>query len=373
MAFIESRRESSQLELILHGAWSAAGIGPIRSEIRALDFGEGTEATIAAGGVESMDMAGAWALDDLTRRLAARGIATQFVDAEPKPLVLVRSVLHADAAARPPALREETLYSPVERLGRTTLERVKELREGLVFLGRTATVFVKALGSWHRLRPISIARHVWDTGVTAIPIVSLIAFLISVIIAYLSASQLRNYGADVYVVDLVTVGVLRELGVLLTAIIVAGRTGSAFAAEIGSMKLNEEVDALHATGVDEIEVLVLPRVIGLVLALPALTMVADLIGLAGGAMLCQVLLDMPLQQFLGRANEAIAPTTFWAGLLKAPVFAMLIALSGTYRGLQVRNSSRELGRLTTVAVVQSIFFVLLADALFAIFYMQIDF
>jgi phospholipid/cholesterol/gamma-HCH transport system permease protein len=264
-------------------------------------------------------------------------------------------------------------FTPVEKLGRTALERVHEARAGLAFVGRATTVFLKGLLRWRRLRPISVARHVYDTGITAIPIVSLIAFLMAVIVGYLSASQLRNYGADVYVVDLVTVGVLRELGVLLTAIIVAGRTGSAFAAEIGSMKLNDEIDALDAIGVDAIEALVVPRVLGLVIALPLLTIAADLIGLAGGAMLCQFLLDMPLQQFLGRANEAIAPTTFWAGLIKAPVFAALIALISTLRGMQVRNSSRELGRLTTVAVVQSIFMVLLADALFAILYMKIDF
>jgi phospholipid/cholesterol/gamma-HCH transport system permease protein len=232
---------------------------------------------------------------------------------------------------------------------------------------------VGALTHWRRLRPTSIARHVYDTGITAIPIVALIAFLISVIIAYLSATQLRGYGADIYVVDLITIGVLRELGVLLTAIIVAGRTGSAFAAEIGSMKLNEEVDALNATGVDPIETLVLPRILGLVIAMPALTFIADVIGMAGGGLLCHGLLDMPLQQYISRANEAISPTTFWAGMFKAPVFALLIAMAGTYRGLQVRGSSRELGRLVTVAVVQANFLVLLADALFAVFYMKIDF
>ena len=166
----------------------------------------------------------------------------------------------------------------MERLGRTAVERLDDLRDGLAFIGQVTMMQLRALRSLRRLRPISIVRHVYDTGITAIPIVSLIAFLISVIIAYLSASQLRNYGADIYVVDLITVGVLRELGVLLTAIIVAGRTGSAFAAEIGSMKLNEEIDALDATGVDPVETLVLPRILGLVIALPLLTFIADIIG-----------------------------------------------------------------------------------------------
>jgi phospholipid/cholesterol/gamma-HCH transport system permease protein len=223
-----------------------------------------------------------------------------------------------------------------------------------------------------RLRPIAIARHVYDTGITAMPIVALIAFLISVIVAYLSAQQLRGLGVDIYVVDLVTIGVLRELGVLLTAIIVAGRSGSSFAAEIGSMKLNEEVDALTATAVDPFEVLVLPRVLGLVIALPLLTIVADLVGLTGGAVLCRYLLDMPLTQYVNRVNESIAPTTFWVGIIKAPVFAVLIAVAGCYRGMQVRGSARELGHLVTVAVVQAIFLVILADALFAVLFMEMD-
>jgi phospholipid/cholesterol/gamma-HCH transport system permease protein len=162
------------------------------------------------------------------------------------------------------------------------------------------------------------------------------------------------------------------LAVLLTSIIVAGRSGSAFAAELGSMKLNEEVDALYATGVNPFEALVLPRVLGLVIALPLLTVIADLVGLTGGALLCRYLLDMPLTQYVNRVNEAISPTTFWVGVIKAPVFAVLIAMAGCYRGMQVRDSSRELGRLTTVAVVQAIFLVIFADALFAVLFMELD-
>ena len=373
MAFLESRRNDDELWLTLQGDWCAACLPAIRAEQAALDLRGVRSVRIDATAATRLDMAGAWVLDALTRDLANRSITFEFDGAMPQALQLVRDALREDPAQRPSALREDTLENPVERIGRTTLERVDELRDGLAFVGHAAVVLGRALTSWKRLRPISVARHVYDTGITAIPIVSLIAFLISVIIAYLSASQLRNYGADIYVVDLITVGVLRELGVLLTAIIVAGRTGSSFAAEIGAMKLNEEVDALDATGVDAMETLVLPRVLGLVIALPLLTFIADLIGLIGGALLCQTLLDMPLQQYMARANEAIASTTFWAGIIKAPVFAILIAMAGTFRGLQVRDSSRELGRLTTVAVVQAIFLVLLADALFAVFYMKIDF
>jgi phospholipid/cholesterol/gamma-HCH transport system permease protein len=247
----------------------------------------------------------------------------------------------------------------------------RDLIRDLAFLGRMSITLARGITSFKRMRPISIARHVYDTGITAIPIVALIAFLISVIIAYMGAQQLRTFGAVVFVVDLVTIGVLRELGVLLTSIIVAGRSGSAFAAEIGSMKLNEEVDALYATGVDPFEVLILPRVLGLVIALPLLTIIADVVGLAGGALLCRFLLAIPLTQFVTRAQEAITATTFWVGVVKAPIFAIVIAMAGCYRGMQVRDSSRELGRLTTLAVVQAIFLVILSDAFFAVLFLEL--
>jgi len=245
-------------------------------------------------------------------------------------------------------------------------------RRGLVFFGEICSVVGSALLHPRRLRFPALVRHIHETGVQAIPIVSLIAFLISTIIAYLGAQELRRFGAEIFVVDLVTIGVLRELGVLLTAIIVAGRSGSAFAAEIGVMKLNEEVDALHAIGTSPIEVLVVPRLLGLVIALPLLTIIADGVGLMGGGLLCYFLFDIPPAQYLARMQESIAPTTFWVGIFKAPIFAFLIAFVGTLRGMQVRESSRELGRLTTVAVVQSIFLVIFADAVFAVLFRHLD-
>ena len=262
---------------------------------------------------------------------------------------------------------------PLDRLGRWAVQGGEAVRNVVDFLGRLYAVIGGALRRPSGLRPRSIVRQVHETGLLAFPIVALIAFLISVIVAYIGAQELRQFGAQPFVVDLVTTSVLRELGVLLTAIIVAGRSGSAFAAEIGAMKLNEEVDALRAIGLNPVEILVLPRVLGLIIALPLLTIIADAMGLAGGAVLSWLLVDIPFNQFLIRMQEAMAPTTFWAGLIKAPFFAFLIALVGTYRGLQVRNTSRELGRLTTVAVVESIFLVLLADAIFAVIFWELDF
>jgi phospholipid/cholesterol/gamma-HCH transport system permease protein len=318
-----------------------------------------------------MDLAGAWRLRAWLEAAANAGAAIEYSGRKPAQIGLIDATLTGNVH-KLPETSSAPRFEPVSALGRQVTRRWNSLKLALDFIGRTTMTWVRASTSWRRLRPISVARHIYETGITAIPIVSLIAFLITVIIAYIAAQQAREYGAEIFVVDVVTVGVLRELAVLLTAIIVAGRSGSAFAAEIGSMKLNEEVDALHAIGVPPYEVLVVPRVVGLVIALPLLTVIADFIGLSGGALLCKWLLDMPLQLYIDRVQDAIAPTTFWVGIIKAPVFGLLIALSGTYRGLQVRDSSRELGRLTTVAVVQSIFLVIFANAVFAVIFWQLD-
>ena len=374
---LDVHRGEGSLELQLSGEWRALQMPEIDSALAALDLAGVRKVVIVADRMAALDLSGAWRLRELLRQLASQQIEASFRGAEPDQLRLIDATLSNEAppgrpVSVPPTDIEDAIRRPLIDIGRGAIRLVRHLRQGVAFLGRVSVTFALAVLHPRRLRPISIARHVYETGITAIPIVALIAFLISVIIAYMSAQQLISFGATIFVVDLVTIGVLRELGVLLTAIIVAGRSGSAFSAEIGAMRLNEEVDALIATGVDPFEVLVLPRVLGLVIALPLLTVIADIIGLMGGALLCRFLLDMPLTQFVDRVNEAIAPTTFWVGIIKAPVFALAIALAGAYRGMQVRGSSRELGRLTTVAVVQSIFLVILADAAFAVLFLELD-
>jgi phospholipid/cholesterol/gamma-HCH transport system permease protein len=377
--YLTARRVADQLELTLSGEWRALRFADIETELGTVDVAGVRRVTVAAGQAQ-LDLTGAWVLRDFVDRARAAGVAVEFPGGEPATLELVERCktggipAHAHAHAHLHLHLHDLEAAPaqaVEGVGRHAVRALQSIDGGLSFIGRISVAFAHAWSTL-RLRPVSVARHIYDTGVTAVPIVSLIAFLISVILAYMGAQQLRKFGADIFVVDLVTVGVLRELGVLLTAIIVAGRSGSAFAAEIGAMQLNEEIDALHAIGVDPIEVLVLPRLFGLVIALPLLTLVADLIGLVGGGLLCHALLDMPLVQYLNRAQSAIASTTFWVGIIKAPVFACLIAISGCYAGMRVRGSSRDLGRLTTLAVVQSIFFVILVDALFAVLFMELD-
>ncbi|MEJ0036340.1 MAG: ABC transporter permease [Gammaproteobacteria bacterium] len=367
---LTARRSADELHLDLSGEWRVAVLSEMDRTLSGVDLAGVRHVHVDTSKLAVLDFSAAWRLREFIERVRQLDGDITFQGGEPEQLKLITDCL-ARAPYRPPASEEGAGIEPVEAIGRQVVRRWRNLVAAMDFAGRIVVTAAHALVNPRRLRPISIARHVYDTGITAIPIVSLIGFLISVIIAYMSAQQLQRFGAEVFVVDLVTIGVLRELSVLLTAIIVAGRSGSAFAAEIGAMKLNEEVDALKATGVDPFEVLVVPRVFGLIIALPLLTVISDAIGLAGGALLCRYLLDMPLTQYLERVNDSIAPTTFWVGIIKAPVFAMLIAMAGVYRGMQVRDSSRELGRLVTVAVVQSIFLVILADALFAVLFVEL--
>ncbi len=384
------QRTERGLVLDLTGEWRALAYPQIDAALAAVDLAGAPRVEIATDRLEALDLTSAWRLRQFVQHARQEGAEVAFAGTPPDQLRLVEETLRPvqSIGTVPPAGRGavrpgtsgvagmqgevvEVEVATLTFIGRRAVALWRDMIGALAFLGRVTATALGALRRLRALRPISVARHVYDTGITAIPIVALIAFLISVIVAYMGAQQLRGFGAEIFVVDLVTIGVLRELGVLLTAIIVAGRSGSAFAAEIGSMKLNEEVDALQATGVDPFEALVLPRVLGLVVSLPLLTVVADLVGLAGGAVLCASLLHMPLDQYVNRVSQAISATTFWVGIIKAPVFAVLIAMAGTHRGMQVRGSSRELGRLTTVAVVQAIFLVILADALFAVLFMEI--
>jgi len=360
--------------LLLSGDWSLTALPNIEAQLKSLPAELHGILVCDWTQAQAPGIGPAWAL---LRRLAEACDGAQHPDVRhtgnPPHFLELLQKLHVDRHSAYTTPEPPTLERLVGKLGKWAVLQGRHGRGVIVFLGRIAAVIGEIFPRPRALRISSLARHIYETGITAIPIVSLIAFLISVIVAYLGAQQLARFGADIFVVDLVTIATLREMGVLLTAIIVAGRSGSAFAAEIGVMQLNEETDALRAMGMNPIELLVVPRVLALIIVLPLLTVIADAMGLAGGGLLSLINLHIPLPQFMARLRESLSPTTFWSGLVKAPVFAILIAMVGTYRGMQVRDSARELGRLTTVAVVQSIFMVILADALFAVLFVQIHF
>jgi phospholipid/cholesterol/gamma-HCH transport system permease protein len=369
----EAEDQGGRRRVRLSGRWTVEEAAALEPRLQKAAAGMAGDVDFDAAGIEAMDLTGAWLLRSLERRLKDAGCRVEWAGGRPAQLEFIDSTEAGDGGkALPASDGPDGVRRVLYALGLRAVLAKEGALDVLGFVGAVTAGYGRVFGSLRRLRIPSIVRHVYETGLTAVPIVALIAFLISVIIAYIGAQQLRKFGGEIFVVDLVTVSVLRELGVLLTAIIVAGRSGSAFAAEIGAMKLNDEVDALRAIGMDPVEVLVLPRIFGLVIALPVLTVVADAMGLAGGALLSWYLVDIPLGQYIERVQGAIAETTFWVGIIKAPVFAVLIALVGTMRGMQVQTSSRELGRLTTMAVVQSIFLVILADAVFAVIFMELD-
>src|SRR5687767_13300729 len=369
---VEVRDEGGRTHVRIYGRWTVADIGSRAADLSGLPV-DARERVFDVSGIEALDLSGAWRLWELEGGSAPKRGPVSWIPARPELLAFIdRTVADEPEAPHPGEPPAAGLAGALQGLGQSTVQAKEGALDLLGFVGVVTVGVGRIATSLKRLRLPSVVRHVYETGLTAVPIVSLIAFLIAVIVAYIGAQQLRKFGGEIFIVDLVTVSVLRELGVLLTAIIVAGRSGSAFAAEIGAMKLNDEVDALRAMGMDPVEVLVIPRILGLVIALPVLTIVADAMGLVGGAILSWYLVDIPFGQYIDRVQGSISEYTFWVGMIKAPVFAVLIALVGTLRGMQVRTSSRELGRLTTVAVVQSIFLVILADAVFAVIFMELD-
>ncbi len=259
----------------------------------------------------------------------------------------------------------------VIQLGRGAEDAWHATLEFITFVGRAASLVGNALMHPRSLRLASISRHIAETGIEALPIVGLMAVMISIVIGYQSVAQLRPLGGEEFTVNLVAVSVLREMGVLITAIMVAGRSGSAFTAEIGVMKMREEIDALEVMGLDPMQMLVAPRLIGLVIALPLLAFFADMMGLLGGAMIAFSLLDASPLQYLERVKSAVDGWDLFVGLFKAPVFAFCIAVIGCMHGLRVTGSAESVGQETTRAVVKAIFLVIVLDALFSILFEQL--
>jgi phospholipid/cholesterol/gamma-HCH transport system permease protein len=323
------------------------------------------------GGLQEFDLSGAWLLYDKALDIEDIGGKADFDDFQAAHLKFLEHII--DSAAVNEYIpgffdHQKTHYwrNGLETLGKNTIE----IFESVGYIARSILDGVKRPS---RLLVGETIRQVHATGVAAIPIVTVICFLMGVVLAYQSARQLEQFGANIFMVDLVANSIFRELGVLLAAIMVAGRSGSAFAAALGTMKLNEEVDALRVMGLNPNQILILPRVLGLVIALPLLTVFANVAGLAGGAFIGATVLDINWLMFTERLAFTITPNDVLVGISKAPVFALLIALTGTLRGMQVQGSAEELGRLTTVAVVQSIFLIIVADAIFTVVYARIGF
>lgn len=256
----------------------------------------------------------------------------------------------------------------IEGIGENSVDVCKEFHSVMSFSGLFYLKALKLLFSPKTFRSKAFINQIKWIGIDALPIVMLLIFLIGIVLAYQGVTQFRKFGAEIFVVNLLGVSILREIGVLITAIIIAGRSGSAITAQLGSMKINREVDALQVMGLDPIYVLVLPRILALTITLPILTFIADLVGLFGGAVMCRFYLDLSFVQFLEQLKTAVDMKTFIVGFAKAPFFGFIIALIATYQGFQVFESAQSLGRMTTRSVVQSIFSIIVLDAIFSILF-----
>jgi phospholipid/cholesterol/gamma-HCH transport system permease protein len=369
-ATIVAVEESGALIMRAEGSWLVTSATELDRRLHALDLPSGRRVTLDLAGIERLDTAGAWLLLRTEHALSARGnsVALANVRASFTPLIEQLRTRGAGAPLPHPVPPHHTLIGFVAGIGEVTLMLTGRVYSMLGFGGLIAATFARLLLQPGRLRATATLVQMEQTGLNAMPIVGLLSFLIGVVMAYQGADQLRRFGAEIYTVNLLGVAILRELGVLLSAIIIAGRSGSAFTAQIGTMQVNQEIDALNTLGLDPVEVLVLPRIFGLVLTLPLLVFYADAMGMLGGFLMSWATLGIPLSAFLDQLRGAIGEWTLWVGVIKAPFFAWIIAMVGCYEGFNVTGSAESVGRLTTQSVVESIFVVIVADAAFSILF-----
>ena len=302
--------------------------------------------------------------------LEDQGIAVSFKpmpDEVSKMLSMVKEHAHFESSFEPPH------KNVLEFIGEDTMERFQKLGDFFAYFGQMSLAFFHTFYDIRKVRWREMSFEIYESGIKALPIIALTMFLIGVVVAYQSAAQLKIYGANIFIVDMLGISILRELAPMLTAIIIAGRSGSSYAAQIGVMKITEELDAMRTMGFDPFTFLVLPRILGLMVMMPILIFFADITGIIGGMLIAKVELGLTPSLFLDRFVEVVKIKHFWIGLIKGPFFAMLIATIGIYRGLQVKNDTQSIGFNTTKSVVEAIFAVIICDAFFSIVFTNLGF
>src|SRR5579872_620132 len=369
---IISEKNGETVRLALAGGWTVeTGRAAERQAADLVGAAAGANrATIDLSGVEQLDTAGAWLIDRAQAQLTAAGAAVVYSRARPEHKILLQEA-HYRAFDAPPRRRPHPLIEILSDIGETVSGAGADLIAGISFLGRLVAVIAAGIADPRRLRITPLVFHLEAFGFRSVPIIVLINFLVGAIVAQQGIYQLQRFGAVVYAVDLIGILILRELGVLLTSIMIAGRSGSAITAEIGSMKMREEIDALKVMALDPVSVLIVPRALALIIALPMLTFLADMAALFGGILVVWGYGGISPETFLARLQNAIDFSTFSIGLIKAPFMALAIALIASVEGFAVQGSAESLGRKVTESVVKSIFVVIVIDGLFAMFFAAI--
>ena len=360
---------------ILAGEWRNHSISPVLKAFGDLEKSSGSGSLeIDVSGIDGIDTSGAWLIRRLLSAKAEQGRDAKLVGAEGTIEELVGALPEKTPAPPPNDQDKRSLFDRVfSPVGKTMTEFAGDFVAAMHILGSAVRGAQLKFGRGSGVSPASVVTHIDRMGVRAVPIILLMSFLIGAIIAQQGAFQLRYFGAEIFVVDLVGILQLREIGVLITAIMIAGRTGSAITAEIGSMKMREEIDALTVIGLNPVGVLVFPRLVALTIALPLLTIVANLSALYGAAVITLVYSGITFDTFLSRLKEAVDFSSVASGMIKAPFMALAIGIVAAVEGMKVGGSAESLGQHVTSSVVKSIFAVILIDAMFAIFYSAIDF
>ncbi|MDF4002830.1 ABC transporter permease [Luteibacter sp. PPL201] len=364
-------RDTDGARLSLAGDWTLPHYVDLHRKAGDLAGTLGDDVRVDIDGLGTMDTSGAFVIAELLGSRRTQALA-QDGSLPPARRALLKTVGDAidTYCTGVPRRRDAGFVVMLERIGRAMSSFGRQTARLLGFIGVTLQGFATTLWRPRRWRVTPLVSHIEQTGLDAVPILALLSFMVGAVVAFLGATVLANYGATIFTVDLIGFAFLREFGVLLTAILLAGRTASAFAAQIGSMKAREEIDAIRTLGLSPIELLVLPRVLALLIALPLLTFVAMLAGIVGGGLVCIVTLKMSPSMFLTVFQADMSVSQFFVGIAKAPVFAFMIAVIGCMEGFKVSGSAQSVGEHTTSAVVQSIFVVILLDAVAALFYME---
>jgi phospholipid/cholesterol/gamma-HCH transport system permease protein len=368
MGSVETRAEGEELVIVARGDWTLRAVPDLDPRMAAIKPRGARRAKLDLSQISAIDSAGAWLISRTRASLEKAGLKVAIEAAEPAHEALIDKIVAMGVP--PPAKRvgHHYLIEIVAGIGAGLFHAGKQARDLLDFFGAVVIGFFRQFLQPRRIRVISLIAQIEQTGLNAMPIIGLISFLIGVVLAYQGYDQLRAFGGQIFTVNLVGISVLREMGILLTAIIVAGRTGSSFTAQIGTMQVNEEVDALRTLGLDPLDVLVLPRVTALMIALPLLTFYSDMCALLGGGVACVLLLDMSPSQYLTQLSHAVTLPHFLVGMSKAPIFALLISMVGCFEGLRVTGSAESVGQLTTQSVVESLFLVIVFDAMFSVLF-----
>jgi phospholipid/cholesterol/gamma-HCH transport system permease protein len=363
--------KGTTFRLVATGAWTVAEATRLDAALKRLrvpipptpDFtGE-----MDIAGIAEIDTAGAWLLQRTAAAWQASGLRTHYAGATEAFRILIEEVQSRGHAVRPEVEKRGMLQGLRDDLTRASIGVWRDAVELTAFLGEVTSAFWRMLRQPWRFRVTSFVHHLDHAGLRAVPIIAMICFLIGAVVMQQGVVQLKPFGAEPFAVNMVAILALREVGILLTAIMVAGRSGSAFTAEIGSMKMREEIDAMRTLGIDPMDTLVLPRVLALVVALPLLTFLGDIMALAGGGVMAYGVLGLDASAYMDKLREAVDYKHFMTGMIKAPFAAIIIALVGCLEGLKVEGSAESLGTHVTSAVVKAIFLVIILDGVFAMF------